>query len=169
MMTFGYSLYAKVSSKQQASMTLALVCYLLLCTYHLIDTWQCLSMFLFLLHNSQCCVRDCTCKGGGGWCKKGPLKLLTFVRGAWKSTTDFPLKIEFTCFLWGWPMIFMAKRGALKFFCSLKGGPRKIFVINIFCIWSPLTSVCERSLMLGATSKPNRHGGSIWFQAVVIV
>ena len=33
------------------------------------------------------------------------------------------------------------------FFCSLKGGPRKIFAINIFLHQAPLTSVCERSLM----------------------
>ena len=71
--------------------------------------------------------------------KGGPLKFLTLVRGWPKQiTTDFPLKIEFTCFSMGLTSDFMAKRGALKFFCGLKG-PRKIFaIIYSFCIRSPL-------------------------------
>ena len=32
----------------------------------------------------------------------------------------------------------MAKRGALKVFLRSEGGPRKMFVINIFCIRPPL-------------------------------
>ena len=75
---------------------------------------------------------------GGPWCKKGPFpgKFLTLVRGALKISTNFPVKIEFTCFLWGWPVIFMEKRGDDTFW-GLKGGGRKIFAIFsffFFCI-----------------------------------
>ena len=85
----------------------------------------------------------------GTWCKKGgPWKFLTLVRRALKkNTTDFPLKIEFTCFSMGLTRNFHGKKGgALKFFFRSEGGPRKIFAINIFCIRPPLTSVCEWSL-----------------------
>ena len=84
----------------------------------------------------------------GAWCKKGPLKFLILVRGALiKITTDFPLKIEFTCFSMGLTHNFHGKKGGPEFFCGLKGGGgRKMFAINIFCIRPPLTSVCERSL-----------------------
>ena len=88
----------------------------------------------------------------GAWCKKGALKIFDpwLVRGgAWKKiTTDFPLKIEFTCFSMGLTRNFHGKKGALKFFLRSESGPRKIFAINIFCIRPPLTSVCERSLKI---------------------
>ena len=81
--------------------------------------------------------------------KWGPLKLLTLVRGALKKiTTDFPLKIEFTCFSMGLTRNFHGKKGGpLNFFFVVWRGPRKNFAINIFCIRPPLTSVCEQFLM----------------------
>ena len=59
--------------------------------------------------------------------KGGPLKLLTLVRGGGlKKITNFPVKIEFTCFSMGLTCNFHGKKGgALKFFCGLKEGPEK--------------------------------------------
>ena len=52
-----------------------------------------------------------TCKGGLIQ-KGGPLKFLTLVRGAEKKiTTDFLLKIEFTCFSMGLTHTFHGKKG----------------------------------------------------------
>ena len=55
--------------------------------------------------------------------KRGPLKLLTLVRGGpEKITTNFPVKIiEFTYFSMGLTRNFHGKKGALIFFCGLKG------------------------------------------------
>ena len=39
-----------------------------------------------------------------------------------KITTDFLLKIEFTCFSMGLTRNLHGKKGAQKFFCGLKGG-----------------------------------------------
>ena len=84
--------------------------------------------------------------------KGGPLKILTVCKGALKKiTTDFPLKIEFTCL--GWPVIFMAKKGGPEFFfCGLKGGGggggENAFRDKYFLHQAPLTSVCERSLII---------------------
>ena len=41
----------------------------------------------------------------------------------------------------------MAERGALKFFCGLKGAPKN-FRDKYFLHQAPLTSVCERSLIV---------------------
>ena len=80
--------------------------------------------------------------------KGGPLKFLTLVRGALKKiTTDFPLKIEFTCFSMGLTRNFHGKKGARKFFCGLKGGPEK-FRDKFFLHQAPLTSVYEQSLRI---------------------
>ena len=80
-----------------------------------------------------------TCKRGGGPdAKRGPLKFLTLVRGALKKiSTDFPLKIEFTCFSIGLNRNFHGKNGGLEIFCGLKGGPN-FFAKNNFCFWPPL-------------------------------
>ena len=67
---------------------------------------------------------------GGLMQKGGPLKSLILIRGALKNITNFPVKIEFTAY--GWPVVFMAKRGAWYFLRS-EGGPWKIFAI-FFCI-----------------------------------
>ena len=67
-----------------------------------------------------------TCKAGGLMQKGGPLKFLTLVRGALtKITTDFSLKIEFTCFSMGLTCNFHGKKGGPDFLCGLKGGPEK--------------------------------------------
>ena len=77
---------------------------------------------------------------GGLMQKGGPLKFLTLVRGALKKiSTDFPLKIEFTCFSMGLTRNFHGKKGGLEIFCGLKGGGRpKIFAKNNVCFWPPL-------------------------------
>ena len=82
--------------------------------------------------------------------KRGPFKFLTLVRmGPWKKvTTNFSVKIGFTCFSLGWPIIFMAKSGALFFlllFWGLKGAKKK-FHNQFFLHQAPLTSLCERSV-----------------------
>ena len=57
--------------------------------------------------------------------KGGPLKFLTLVRG-WpkKITTDFPLKIEFTCFSMGLTRDFHGKKGGPEIFLRSEGGPK---------------------------------------------
>ena len=82
--------------------------------------------------------------------EKGALKNFDPCKGGpEKNTTDFPLKIEFTCFSIGLTRNFHGKKGGPGiFFLRYEGGPRKIFVINIFCIRPPLTSVCKQSLSL---------------------
>ena len=58
--------------------------------------------------------------------KGGSLKFLTLVRGALKTiTTDFPLKIEFTCFSMGLTHNFHGKKGGPEFFLQSEGGPEK--------------------------------------------
>ena len=81
-----------------------------------------------------------TCKGG--WCKKGPLKCLTLVRGALKKiTTDFPLKIEFTCFSLGLTSNFHGKKGGpdffFFFFLRSEGGAPKHFRDKYFLHQGP--------------------------------
>ena len=72
--------------------------------------------------------------------KGGPLNFLTLVRGAPKKiTTDFPLKIEFTCFSMGLTCNFHGKKGGPEIFCGLKGGGAENFLRkNIFCFRPPL-------------------------------
>ena len=93
--------------------------------------------------------RSQTLVRGGLMQKGGPLKFLTLVRGGGalkKNYTDFPLKIEFTCFSMGLTCNFRGKKGGPWNFFAVWSEPPKIFAINIFCIRPPLTSVCERSL-----------------------
>ena len=75
-----------------------------------------------------------TLVGGGPDAKKrDPENFLTFVGGPWKNY-KFSSKNWVHAFLWSWPIIFMAKRGAQKLF-EVWWGPRKIVVINfVFCI-----------------------------------
>ena len=92
----------------------------------------------------------------GAWCKKGGLKFLTLVRGVLKKiTTDFPLKIEFTCFSKGSTRNIHGKKGGPEFFAVWRrGGARKFFALNIFlhkpspppykCLWT----VPEQVLMV---------------------
>ena len=79
---------------------------------------------------------------GGPDAKRGPLKFLTLVRGGpEKNTTDFPLKIEFTCFSMGLTRNFHGKKGGggLNFFCDLKGGGlENVFCDKYFCNRPPL-------------------------------
>ena len=78
--------------------------------------------------------------------KGGPLKCLTLVRGALeKITTDFPLKIEFTCFSMGLTRNF-GKKGVPEILLRSEGAPKN-FCDKYFLHQAPLTSVCERSLM----------------------
>ena len=49
-------------------------------------------------------------------CKGGPEK---------KITTDFPLKIEFTCFSMGLTRNFHGKKGGPEIFLQSEGGPKK--------------------------------------------
>ena len=58
--------------------------------------------------------------------KGGPLTFLTLVRGALKKiTTDFPLKIEFTCFSMGLTRNFHGKKGGPEILLQSEGGPEK--------------------------------------------
>ena len=78
--------------------------------------------------------------------KGGSLKFLTLVRGALKKiTTDFPIKIELTCFSMGLTRNFHGKKGGPEIFCGL--GAPKNFRDKYFLHQAPLTSVCERSLI----------------------
>ena len=80
-----------------------------------------------------------TCKGGLMQ-KGGALKMFDPNKGGGlkKITTDFPLKIEFTCFSMGLTPNFHGKKGGLKFFLQSEGGGgQNIFAINIFCIRFP--------------------------------
>ena len=72
--------------------------------------------------------------------------------GLKEITTDFPLKIEFTCFSMGLTRNFHGKKrgGGWNFFAVWRG-PGKNFAINIFHQAS-LTCVCERSLNMGLIS-----------------
>ena len=69
--------------------------------------------------------------------KGGPLNfLLTLVRGALKKiTTDFPLRIEFTCFSMGLALNFHGKKGGPDIFCGLRGA--KTFSQKIFFALGP--------------------------------
>ena len=83
----------------------------------------------------------------GVWCKKGGLEFFDPCKGGPKKiTTDFPLKIEFTCFSMGLTCNFHGKKGGPEIFCSLKGGLKNFCEKNIFCFRPPLASICERSL-----------------------
>ena len=83
---------------------------------------------------------------------KGELKIFEPCKGgAWKKiTTDFPLRIEFTCFSMGLTRNFHGKKGAwiffFFFFAVWRGAPKN-FRDKYFLYRAPLTSVCERSLM----------------------
>ena len=83
-----------------------------------------------------------TCKGGPD-AKRGALKIFDSCkgRGLNKITTDFPSKIEFTCFSMGLTCNFHGKKGGPEIFFQSEGGLRKIFAINIFCIRPPLILV----------------------------
>ena len=99
-----------------------------------------------LVHNTILRDRSQTLVRERAWCKKGALKIFDPCKGgSWKKiTTDFLLKVEFTCFSIGLTRNFHGKKGggALIFLRS-EGGPRKIFEINIFasgppykCLWT---------------------------------
>ena len=83
--------------------------------------------------------RSQTLVRGGLMQKGGRLNFLTLVRGGGleKITTNFPVKIEFTCFPMGLTHNFHGKKGGPEIFGGLKGGPRKIFAIIFFCIRPP--------------------------------
>ena len=95
-------------------------------------------IFTLIRDRSQTLVR-------GTWCKKGALKIFDPCKGGGlkKITTDFPLKIKFTCFSRGWPVIFMAKRDGPEIFLRSEGGPK-----NIFCIRPPLQVFVNSPLLL---------------------
>ena len=57
--------------------------------------------------------------------QKGALKIFDPWGGLEKITTDFPLKIEFTCFSMGLTHNFHGEKGGPEVFCGLKGGPKK--------------------------------------------
>ena len=66
---------------------------------------------IMLRDSSQTLVR-----GEGPDAKRGHFKFLTLVRGALKKiTSNFPVKIEFTCYSMGLTRNFHGKRGVLKF------------------------------------------------------
>ena len=58
-----------------------------------------------------------------------------------KITADFPVKSSLHAFLWGWPIIFMAKRGGWHFLRS-EGGPKN-FCNDNFCISPPPLQVLQ--------------------------
>ena len=70
--------------------------------------------------------------------KGGPLKFLTLVRGGLKKiTTDFPLKIEFTCFSMGLTCNFHVKKGGPEFFLRSERGALKNFRDKYFLHQAP--------------------------------
>ena len=76
--------------------------------------------------------------------KKWPLKFLTIVRGPWKKIPQiFQFKLSLHGFLWGRPIIFMAKKEGW-FFSGLTGAPQNLCE-DFYCIRYP-TRVCKRSL-----------------------
>ena len=101
--------------------------------------------------------RSQTLVGGGGWCKKGVLKIFEPCKGGLeKNTTNFPVKIEFSCFSMGLTRnFFMAKEkkkkkkgGGVRWHFLRSGAgrsPTNFAIFFFFCIRGPLTSVCERS------------------------
>ena len=83
-----------------------------------------------------------TCEGS--WCKKGALKIVDPCKGGGlkKIATNFPVKIEFTCFSVVLTRNFHGKKGPW-FFCGLKGAPknfRDIFFLHqappYKCLWT---------------------------------
>ena len=95
-------------------------------------------------YNRPKLIRDRSQTLVGGLIQKGTLTIFDpYKAGPWKKlTANFQVKIEFT--YRDWPVLFMAKRGALNFL-RFEGGPEKKFAI-FFLHQAPLTSVCERSL-----------------------
>ena len=84
---------------------------------------------------------------GGPDAKRGPFKFLSLLKGVLKKLLQiFQGQLSLRAFLRGWPIIFMAKRGALKLFWCRKGEPKKFFCYELFLHQAPLTSVCEQSL-----------------------
>ena len=83
--------------------------------------------------------------------KRGALKIFDPCKGAGealkKITTNFPVKIKFTCFSTGLTRNSHGKKGALKFFEVWRGEGAKHFRDKIFLHQAILTSVCERSLI----------------------
>ena len=73
--------------------------------------------------------------------QKRPLEYLTFIRRALKKNL-FPVKIEFTWFLWGWPIIFTTKRGPEKClrWSSFTSAPHK-HLWTVPNMWEGLVSV----------------------------
>ena len=74
------------------------------------------------------------------------------------------MKIDFTTFLWGWPIIFMAERGTLKFWMVWRV-PWK-FHHNFFIFFylhQPPTSVCERSF----SAQKLKFGQVFWYSQKV--
>ena len=82
---------------------------------------------LFTFMSTRGCMSSCytrflrdhseTLMGGGEWCKKGSLKFLCLVRVCLekRNTTNFPVKLELTCFSMGLSHNFHGKKGALAF------------------------------------------------------
>ena len=68
--------------------------------------------------------------------KGGNLKVLTLPRRALKKWPQIILGNSLYDFLWGWPIIFMSKRTALKFFRSEMGTPKN-FRIDFFFSSAP--------------------------------
>ena len=61
--------------------------------------------------------------------KRGPLKVLTLLRGALKNDLKRCYKLSLYDLLWGWPIIFMSKGGNLKFTILLfffASGPQQV-------------------------------------------
>ena len=87
-----------------------------------------------------------TCKGGGGWCKKGgPENFGARKGGPWKKTTNFtPEKWVYMIFYGVDEYFPCQKRGGGKKFWGPKEGPWKFFALTFFlhqappykCLWT---------------------------------
>ena len=111
----------------------------------LVQLWFFKNMFVCLRDRSQTLVKRC-------WCKEGALRIFDPCKGALKKiTTIFPVKIDVSCFSMGLTRNFYGKKGAaiffLSFFLSVWMGAPKTFRGIFLHQVSPLTGVCERSLM----------------------
>lgn len=113
--------------------------------YHLtFNKWMC-----YLKLWPTCCCDFSVCKHLGTvhkhllvefGIKRGPLNLTLVSRSTEKKIAKiFQWKLSLYAFLWGWPLIFMAKRRGRNFEVRSggRGGPQIIFMVKIFASYPP--------------------------------
>ena len=99
----------------------------------------------FFHYSLQIYIKGPFTKTCWGWCKRGPLKILTLPGDLKKWPHIFLGNLSLYDFLWGSSIIFMPKKRGPWNFWGLKGGRKKIALI-FFLHHALLTIVWERSL-----------------------